>query len=298
MNRLTPFYHHSGDPLFDVETRRALWSDARTLTRRTLVWAIVMCAAGFALFVIMWQVMLLRQPSVSSYYTMASFYIIFSMTLVSLWLDMACLRTSIRAINSEILSGRWDLLRLTPIRIQAILNAKHAAAQVRAWRTLAQVIGLRAALLPIMILWVIFSLDYFITPTGTPALFRAQYIISLAYALVFTVMLMLEPVWRMRAMTALGVAVSAQTRDQTGAWLLGLAGVFVVWLGQLAVLVGVVIGWGLFSFMFALGSVWLSVLCLAPAGLAILSLAAYGYYLVVRTWALRRAARRLANLES
>jgi hypothetical protein len=295
--RLTPFYHHSGNPLFDVEARRAAWHDAQTLVRRTVVWVVGMCAAGFALFMVMWLVLFWNMPYSPTYFTMATFYLIFSLTFVSLWLDMACLRGSIRAINSEVLSGRWDLLRLTPIRIQTILSAKHAASQLRTWRTLAAVIGMRAALVLIMLLWVPFSLNEVTYGLRYTQSIPPAYVVVLVYAVPLGLVLMIEPLWRMRAVTALGVAVSALTRDHTGAWLLGVAAVFVVWLGHLVVLVGVAISWGMFSFMFVLGSSWLSFLCLVPVGVSIFTLAAYGYYLVVRTWAIRRTWKRLAKRE-
>lgn len=285
LRRLTPFHHHSGNPLFELETRRAAWHDAPTLVQRTVVWTLGINLAVFCIF-------LLLSSRRDLYTSFAQFYFVFSLGVVALWLDMACLRTSIRAINSEIQSGRWDLLRLTPIQIQTILRAKHAAAQVRVWRTLAAAIGVRVALLPMIAVWVGIDL-----PTMRTTPFSAEYLSGVAYMFAFILLLILELFWRMKAMTALGIAVSAQAREPAGAWLLGLATVFFVWLGQVAVLVGIVLGWGMFSFMFALGASWVSALCLIPMGLAILTLATYDYYLIVRTWALRRAGRRLATME-
>ncbi|PJF30671.1 MAG: hypothetical protein CUN51_06715 [Candidatus Thermofonsia Clade 1 bacterium] len=57
--------------------------------------------------------------------------------------DIAYLFRTIKGLGTERREGHWDLLRLTPLKPEAILAAKYGAIQLRMWRLLMLEMALR-----------------------------------------------------------------------------------------------------------------------------------------------------------
>ncbi len=206
----------------------------------------------------------------------------FPLVVLSFLFDVLFLLASINSINTEMNSGHWDMLRLTALPTQDILAAKYAIAQIRAWRSLAVEIGLRA--LVSLTAWGSFFLstfpyNYFYQPS--------LFITSFGLALI-AVLFIIEPVWRMRALTAIGLAISAQGASSTVTPLAGFGALVGTRLLQAALLIGVFWGYTRFA-VYAYDSAdnIVAALFISIAAAAVLM---YLLFKMLQSAALRRAA--------
>lgn len=213
-------------------------------------------------------------------------------------LDFICMVTSLNSIGMEFTRGRWDLLRLTPLRPDAIIGAKHVITQIRSWRAFMALLGARIAtvllaLAQAFVLPAVF--DYYNPLADLGEFFVTEPFLStfvLVNIVIFTVVYLIEPFWRMRAMTALGISLSARFRNLTTASLVALAAIGLVWLSQV-VIMGFII-WLMISFLSSMfvgvSSEVLPVLCVttfcAGTGFVI-----YWYYRSLRATSLNRAVQ-------
>lgn len=217
-------------------------------------------------------------------------------------LDFSSTLAALGSINSEILEGRWDLLRLTALREEGIVNAKHAAAQVRAWRAMAVIVGARVSIIilglfifPVVPLIMLGDTGFFDTlgesffhePFGTLFAF-ASLMLTLAVYLV-------EPYWRMKAMTSLGMVISSYILNPPLATLAGVGAIFAVWLLQIVIAGMLIFGLGfllsptVFLFSSSAGfAVFYILIAVAITGATI-----YGFYTLLQNWSLRRVITRV-----
>jgi hypothetical protein len=211
-------------------------------------------------------------------------------------LDAISVLTSATGINRERAIGHWDLLRMTNLKRREVIHAKHALAQERTWRLLVLVMAMRVT---VIVLGVIHTM--FIIPLETDRSFGSlfaegfrevpfQMTAALVILTLFVLVYVLEPIWRVWAVTAMGTAVSARISGITPAILTGLAGIGLMWLGQGGIAVGYFIG--IFT-MF--GDVEVNS---TEVGLmlfffveVVFALIIFQYYRGLRQWALRRATR-------
>lgn len=214
--------------------------------------------------------------------------------LASIPLDYVSITASLKSISGEIASGTWDLLRLTAVREGELVLAKHATTQLRAWRATMWVIGLR--IITSLIAAIGFFARYLDATNPSVRNSLGFGLLFVVFSLVPFVVLFgifaLEPLWRMRAVTALGMVISARVRDGASAALLAVATVLALWIVQALVLVAVVAGLGVLLFVLfnVLG------LC-APTILPLIVFpTVYGFYSILKTWSLRQVARRLFAL--
>lgn len=149
-------------------------------------------------------------------------------------LDIIATLTAIQTIHSDVQAGRWDLLRLTLLSPEQIVRAKYAIAQLRGWRYYIVMTSFRLASVALMAgaalvepgfdgLTVAQSLSREIAPPALALVVGALFWLGLVYVA--------EPLWRYRAMTALGMSLSA--RETTGnAILRALAHLMFGWVVQ------------------------------------------------------------------
>ncbi|NDJ59637.1 MAG: hypothetical protein GYB67_00850, partial [Chloroflexi bacterium] len=235
--RLLPHHKLTTNPLFVAETRHSRWGhSADALLRRSRLWLLI--GAGATLGIYLLLVVLTRLgtpswfpwPSVLAETLLVIFAVGFPATTVAI--DGASISATMNSINREIVSGRWDLLRLTGQRDSALIAAKHSAGQLRAWRTLSLVLGYRlaVALAALAVIgWVltieIRSLSGSSVGAGSDF---TLFILSFSLMIIgLGAVFVIEPLWRLRAMTALGVWVSGRTRNPTTAGIVS----FVIVLG-------------------------------------------------------------------
>lgn len=300
--RRTPFAA-AGHPVFerDISRLHRVWPEARL--RRASRLAV---AQGALVVVAAW--LLLSAISAAGYSPAqpqriyhASSNVIFWLMLIALGsgalLDLLALRAALPAISGEVRARRWELLRLTPLRESGIVSAKHAAAQLRVWRALALVVGLRAATAALFLINV-FGLSSVVA--GAPPALRDELAaapLTIGAAAAFGAVYLFEPLWRVRTMTALGMVISAHVLESALSTLAAGGALLLVWLAQ-ALILG-----ALFT------SLWLTLMPILLFGANVLTASAallgfgvmiavamFGFHLVVTRWGLRRVYQRIGRL--
>lgn len=298
--RLTPFSSAAADhPLFVYESRHVARMQTYTALIRGSVQTILMVMViVFGLWLLMFiggnylnngrydSLNLLPGDSASLA------LLCFSISLAAwAYLDFVSITSSLNAISGELISGRWDLLRLAGMREGFFTVSKHGVAQLKAWRAAAVIIGLRLSAAILMTVSLILGIASIPNATRTAEFWL--YIIGTAAAFVFAV----EPVWRMRMMTSVGLLISAHIRDATVAPFAAFGAILSVWVVQILVTAAVLVGIGGLIFpLFIFGSTL--TICAAIFPVVLLLAALYGFYVTVQGWCLRRVALRLIRLEN
>jgi hypothetical protein len=205
------------NPVFERELRRVRWIQG-------IKWVTRVRWLTFAIYaVVLAGLIVARFPLDYIFFRTSRFFalrmlpnITLGMTIVA---DVYYVFMAVNSINREIQSGELDLLKLTPVQEQDILDAKYSIAQLRAW--------------PVMTLDRVFQL----LPLLTVAVFRPVDNAStlLLYILPFMLLSWFGPLWRMRALTAAGLAVSARVQNSAFAMLAGLGVVLGLHLGMLII---------------------------------------------------------------
>lgn len=232
----------------------------------------------------------------------ANLLIMVATILAGLVLDVMCMRAALNSISGEVLAGRWDLIRLTALHETGVVRAKHSVAQLRAWRPTLMMVAVRFAMI-----W-IYVLAYFFAPvillgdntlaTSRFSMFLYVPVESLLVVLIsaFTaVIYVLEPLWRMKAMTALGLTISSYILNGPLAMLAAMGSIFAVWLAQLIVFFSLTFVLGIFAPLFFLSSTITFFYIYTLAVSLINGLTIYGFYILLQEWSLRRVMRRIAR---
>jgi hypothetical protein len=277
----------SRNPIFEYDARHLWWprtgGDLKQYTTR-----IVLLFCG--LFGLGW----LAEPLRILYYSgsqlivllILGFLTVGSMIIVNFYYALLTVGT----INREIAFSQWDQLRLTPQGSARILVAKYAILQIRAWRVMAVDMALRGAGVTILLL---FNLELLFASPGESMLsplvlpFEASLILlSIAYVL--------EPLWRMRAIVSLGLAISVRIHSFTYAILGALAVILAVSIGEMLIIGGpwyflANLSWG------DDGAVVPILCCGAPMYSIGVVLMAYYFFRGIRDTALERAFKAAFN---
>jgi hypothetical protein len=171
-------------------------------------------------------------------------YIYFGAILVSFGLiivgDFWYLFRGLRAISPHRESGHWDMIRLTPTPAKTLLGAKYVAVQLQSWRVLS------AELLPRLYLifacipfFSLVSLQFAVSfgrySYNRASIWDAEDLIIFLTMTSACVFFAMEAVWRMRAVTALGLALSARSRHTINGLLIGffvMIGVHILQIGS------------------------------------------------------------------
>ncbi|MEP7284580.1 MAG: hypothetical protein ABI947_02275 [Chloroflexota bacterium] len=158
-------------------------------------------------------------------------------TLVGFIADICYAVLPIHSIQQEILSGHWELQRLTPHGDSQMIAAKDGIAQLRGQR----IVIVEYAVRGITVISILFGvLLYVVSPNSANEIV----IIGLGTLLVILVAIpyVLEPRWRMRALIAVGMAAAIQSSTPSMAVLTALAYALGARLLQLLIIVGVCFG--------------------------------------------------------
>ena len=152
--------------------------------------------------------------------------------------DFIALLTGIEQVNRDFREGRWSMVAITNVSMGKLVQAKFAVAQLRAWRSVTNVIGLRLFVLLLLLL------QNFVTPlftaTDGPLALLGDIRINSLDDLLATLLLMaafigmaviylVEPRWRLRALSAASISISARTDDVGGGLLYAALSFFSVW---------------------------------------------------------------------
>jgi hypothetical protein len=208
-----------------------------------------------------------------------------------LLLDIAAVNAGLHGHVRALLEGRHDLLRLTGQPQSAFVRAHHAAAQLRVWPVVLLLVGFRAGTLVCSGVAVIVWLAA--VETLRDELWSLFFILAaLASWGVLAALALLEPFWRVRAATAVGMWVSSVSTDGISVNLLAIAALFAFWIAQGVVVIALLLV-GTFMFMpsgFVAGMLW------PLLGISFSALGIWGYFLVTQAWALRRVMYRLHRM--
>ncbi|MDX2162685.1 MAG: hypothetical protein SF162_15300 [bacterium] len=210
-----------------------------------------------------------------------------------LYVDLVSITVSLDAISSEITSGRWTLLRLANLREAHFTLAKHALAQVKAWRAVSGVVGIRGA--AVVLLAVALALNWVETQVNgnTNGLFIL--LVSLIVVAIPGAIFIIEPILRLRTMSAVGLLISSHNRNALTAPLAGFGVTLAIWIAQLLIIS--MLGCGVLGLFFPV-LVLSSGLCGLPLMSAAPLIGLYAFYDLLKNYSLRRTALRLARLEA
>lgn len=225
------------NPVFDVELRRVRrLRSAASLSRYSLAVLLVPYLALIAWWLLnvlaFAQTQGLQKFNVYRTYTNTGFELYVPIILVTLLtmlaLDFYAVIVTVNTIRHDKINGQLDELRLTPITTKDYVVAKYATAQVRVWRILAWEVAARMLFVVLTIALDTFEGCWFcgygndavVTPLVREVTnsLSAHPLRTLATIIVFGLLAaayIAEPLWRMRLLTALGLAISARINNLT-----------------------------------------------------------------------------------
>jgi hypothetical protein len=220
------------NPIFDYELHRLRWPHStRDMTRysRTVIFGV--CLVFLLWWAVGQQYNSRYNISEESIVIMLGFLTI-AVTLVS---NFYYALLTVGTINREITSSQWDQLRLTGQGGERILLAKYAILQIRSWRLMVVDTALRVAALGVFALIVLYST--FGSPSGIFLLLLSPF----AWVMIVSLIVLgsaysLEPLWRMRAVISVALAISTRVHSLAYA-LLGVLGfIILIYVAQLLIL--------------------------------------------------------------
>jgi hypothetical protein len=305
------------NPLFIRDTRRAKWAWPREqLLSRTIRLTLLTHLGMILLWVLLsmlWYANIMHN-SYYSYMAQQAYYngsgnaismLLIGIILAGFALDLGSIQSSLNSINGEVTAGRWDLLRLTALSERGIINAKYSVAQLRAWRSTLRLISARVALVLILVFYLlvmpIFIYGYSTTARGLVDSLTYDPVSTLLGLVVFaliSIVFVIEPLWRMKAMTALGLVISSYVQTPAFTALAGIGAVLAIWIAQLVIVIALIAGSTFFvsTLFFAAyyGSAATYFVYLLLMGV-VTTLTIYGFYYLLQTWSLRRATLRIVK---
>jgi hypothetical protein len=305
------------NPVFSYEIRRVRWLKSVESLRRYSQYVLY----GLHAFIIGWWFLSIAVHLLSNYtlYSSGSFnasvavhniydvaeliitLILFANVGVTLLADAYYTMVTVNSINQQVVSGHWDILRVTPLPEDDILSAKYAISQILAWRLMAIETALRVlsiVFIPVLIIStpllysgnLLTSLLAFVTaPVIILFVIVAVAPVSIP-VLILLLMYIFEPYWRMQAVLAFGIAVSARIQNTTIAALAGFGTLLVMRAVQVAVFAGILY-LCVNGFARAYPPSAAIQLCVLPWGSLLASYLVFLFYRWLRNFALRLAYR-------
>jgi hypothetical protein len=205
-------------------------------------------------------------------------------------IDLVSMALTITAISGAINDKHWDLLRLSLVHRRRVIEAKHALASIRVWRVMVFVRMLRWVVVVLFILTMFIPSRYgglgimiLLTGFSTNTI---DMLLLVVIIIVFTLIYLIEPYWRMLAQTAAGLMISARFHNTIYAALAALTYIVAIWIVQ-AMIMGFYV-WMTINFVVDL---WTMAAALGFILLACIGTAftVYGFYVGVQGWALNSA---------
>lgn len=253
------------NPVFDYDLRRVkgrnspgrLWAYSALLQTFPVVLISIAYFARLRSFALQYGT-----ASADTYYHHSFFYSGWS-TLIAITLVVSVLTAfvgglhymsvSIHSINTQMNTGHWDMLRLSPLDDDTVLRAKEAIAHIRAWRLMHIEIALRMAQITYGVLGLCFHpldavsgqwlagensiIGYMAREFGErplSVLVRITLLVAIGYVWI------MEPRWRMRTITTIGLALSARVHNLSMASVAAFFGMVGFYIAHIALLVGTV----------------------------------------------------------
>ncbi|MBL8161092.1 MAG: hypothetical protein JNJ61_03845 [Anaerolineae bacterium] len=267
----------TNNPLFNLEIKRVRFAETPDRLARYTRWALVVGT------VIVTLVMAGILESSRGYITYALgesvlFRFVVIGVLAEVVLDIACMVGGLGVVRNEITISNAMLGVGMAVRLSNIVAAKHALVQARAWRVMVLVIALR---LGVMIVFLLDILSYGALLTDLSVL------LPLAVMGILSVIYLIEPFWRMSAVSAVSLMISTYIHNRAVAFLAAFFAIVLLWtvlivivaaLMWISTLAGIAIICLPISFFGFIGGIWI-------------------FYRWLREWALGRTRLRLHNLD-
>lgn len=212
-------------PLYQMERRKLKWASTHQKATRSL--QLIFFAPMLILFIIwigfIYRDVLAASPNNSfiyyERYSVNYLWVVFAITvtILSFLLDFASMVVTFGSMGNEKVFGRWDLLVLAAEK-EPIARSKHAFARLRIARVLTFNLSIRVAVLLLFLFTV--TTDGYYMEYGTTLENIWRYLLDepLGFLAIVTIasfifaFYLLEPIWRVNAITAMGVALSARVR--------------------------------------------------------------------------------------
>ncbi len=218
--------HISKHPIYTVEARRYRppfreFDTFRRYSQKWLLHAFLWPMAFYALLYVTGRMEALM---------MARIWLVILSFFLPLVLDFTSILASVNLILKDRKNEHWNLITLTTLNRDEVITAKHLLAQMRVWRFTLVIIGLRCSLVVLELginVWDSIYLGRNILAT----MFVDSVLIFLTICM-GVVVYILEPLWRMRAVTGVGMMISARLRSLQMAILTGMGGLLLMWMGQ------------------------------------------------------------------
>lgn len=244
-------------PLYQLNMRRRKWWANGTAPARygleVVLWTVTVLLLVWLVFVLACYAWVVNS-FINSGNVVQTWHIPQLVAITTLWvggisvglsylLDFIVMAITVNSISGERNAHRWHLIQLTPLSGQSVIEALYQANQLRLWRITLMVVGTRVAviaafgLLVFVLLPVIENYNPFSWITelpDNPLLYSYVGLVVLLIGVVYVV----EPIWRLRAMTALAMGLSAQVRRFITALPLAFVLMLSVWLLMLAAVAG------------------------------------------------------------
>ncbi len=158
--------------------------------------------------------------------------------LITPLVDFLVMQASVGSFSQEINKGRLDLLRLTPLTNEAIIAAKYTVTQLHVWRITVMAVSIRLLASSLFLLSTFYfpMLTYNSNRILLPA--RSSSVLIMGCILLVWIVYVIEPLWRIRAVTALGVLISTFSSNYLMSLLAGGGIVLLLILTQVIILSG------------------------------------------------------------
>ena len=301
-------YQH---PVLQMTLRRVRWwrspDSLPRYTQRVIAWTMALVVMVFIAFMLVKYALHVRAHASATYFSTWSY--LDDVLVVLAWsagisiglsylLDFLIIAFTINTINGEHNANRWDLLQLTLLPPQSIIESLYHSNQMRVWRMTMVVIGTRIALaalfwLDVFLVYPVFNEENIFENIVDAMLYEPLFAIVIAwFGALFTGLFIVEPVWRVRSTTALALAISSHVKRLVTAISLAFPLLLTIWIGLLALLFG--LGWATFYIGSRLDAYnyYNATGIFVTIALNLGIFMGYGYFRLVRRLSLRWALRR------
>jgi hypothetical protein len=133
---------------------------------------------------------------------------------------------TVGCVRRSLQSGQWDEYRTAPLAAESVVNACDVITRMRVWRVSIIEVALRLATSILLVCGMFYG-------SSTAMSYDPYYLIAIAVVVTIVAGYAFEPLYRMRAITALTIAATLHLRNRIASLLTGFAAVTVIHLLQI-----------------------------------------------------------------
>lgn len=159
-------------------------------------------------------------------------YLLIANGVCMFMVDLAALTTAVTVSEFYRTDSFWELVLITTIRAEDVIEAKQAATELRAWRATGIELALRAALGSCMAL---ITITLMLDSARRPG--WLDLVLSSIAVAAFIGFLIYEPYWRMRATVAIGLRIAAREANPAILILRVISRAVILWMARIVALV-------------------------------------------------------------